>query len=46
MEEIQIKLLLKAIDGTIAFIEFVENRKNKLYRQIVGSDGAAAIKSI
>ena len=27
MEDIKIKLLLKAIDGTISFIEFVENGK-------------------
>ena len=30
MEEIKIKLLLKAIDGTISFIEFVENGKIKI----------------
>ena len=30
MEEIKIKLLLKAIDGTISFIEFIQDGKSKI----------------
>lgn len=30
MEDLKIKLLLKTTDGTIAFIEFVENGKSKI----------------
>ncbi|MCT7483118.1 hypothetical protein [Aliarcobacter cryaerophilus] len=46
MEEIKIKLLLKAIDGTISFIEFVENGKSKIlsYDNFIARFGAGAIK--
>ena len=30
MEEIKIKLLLKAIDGTISFIEFIQDGRTKI----------------
>ncbi len=48
MEDIKIKLLLKAIDGTISFIEFVENGKSKIlsYDNFIARFGAAAIKDL
>ena len=48
MEDIIIKLLLKAIDGTISFIEFVENGKSKIlsYDNFIARFGAAAIKDL
>ena len=47
MENITIKLLLKGLDGTISFIEFVENGKSKIlsYDNFIARYGAAAIKA-
>ena len=48
MENIKIKLLLKAIDGTISFIEFVENGKSKIlsYDNFIARFGTGAIKDL
>ena len=49
MVNIKIKLLLKAIDGTISFIEFIEqDGKSKIlsYDNFIKRYGAAAIKNI
>ena len=48
MEDIKIKLLLKGLDGTIAFIEFVENGKSKIlsYDNFIARFGGEAIKNI
>ena len=48
MEDIKIKLLLKGLDGAIAFIEFMEDGKSKIlsYQNFISRYGAAAIKSI
>lgn len=49
MEDIKIKLLLKSNDGTISFIEFIEqDGKSKIlsYDNFIARFGAAAIKSI
>ena len=48
MENITIKLLLKSTDGTVLFIEFMEDGKSKIlsYDNFVARFGAAAIKSI
>ena len=46
MEDIKIKLLLKGLDGTISFIEFVENGKSKTlsFDNFIARFGAGAIK--
>ena len=46
MENITIKLLLKGLDGTISFIEFVENGKSKIlsFSNFIARFGAGAIK--
>lgn len=48
MEEIQIKLLLKAIDGTISFIKFIQDGKSKIlsYDNFVTRFGAGPIKDL
>ena len=48
MEEIKIKLLLKAIDGTISFIEFMEDGKSKIlsYQNFIARYGAETIKDL
>ena len=48
MEEIKIKLLLKLNDGTISFIEFVENGKSKIlsYDNFVARFGIEALSKI
>ena len=48
MENITIKLLLKTTDGTVLFIEFMEDGKSKIlsYDNFIARFGAAAIKSI
>ena len=49
MEDIKIKLLLKAIDGTISFIEFIEqDGKSKIlsYDNFIARYGGEAIKNI
>jgi hypothetical protein len=45
---IKIKLLLKGLDGTISFIEFVENGKSKIlaYDTFIGRFGTGAIKDL
>ena len=48
MEDIKIKLLLKGLDGTISFIEFMQDGKSKIlsYDNFIARFGAAAIKNI
>ena len=48
MENITIKLLLKGLDGTISFIEFVENGKSKIlsFDNFIARFGAGAIKDL
>ena len=48
MENITIKLLLKTTDGTVLFIEFMQDGKSKIlsYENFIKRYGAAAIKSI
>ena len=48
MENITIKLLLKSADGTVLFVEFMEDGKSKIlsYQNFIARYGAAAIKSI
>ena len=48
MENITIKLLLKGLDGTIAFIEFVENGKSKIlsFSNFEARFGAGVIKDL
>ena len=47
-KDLKIKLLLKGLDGTVLFIEFMENEKSKIlsYDNFIARYGAAAIKSI
>ena len=46
MENITIKLLLKTTDGTVLFIEFMQDGKSKIlsYDNFIARFGAAAIK--
>ena len=46
--DIQIKLLLKSTDGTVLFIEFMENRKSKIlsYDNFIARYGAETIKDL
>ena len=48
MEDIKIKLLLKGLDGTISFIEFMEDGKSKIlsYDNFIARFGAGAIKDL
>ncbi len=48
MENITIKLLLKSTDGTVLFIEFMENGKSKIlsYDNFIARYGGEAIKNI
>ncbi len=45
---IKIKLLLKSTDGTVLFIEFIQDGRTKIlsYDNFIKRYGAAAIKSI
>jgi hypothetical protein len=45
---IKIKLLLKGLDGTISFIEFMQDGKSKIlsYDNFIARFGAEAIKNI
>ena len=47
-KDLKIKLLLKGLDGTVLYIEFMENGKSKIlsYQNFISRYGAAAIKSI
>ena len=48
MEDIKIKLLLKSTDGTVLYIEFMQDGKSKIlsYDNFIARYGAAAIKNI
>ena len=48
MEDITIKLLLKSTDGTVLFIEFMEDGKSKIlsYDNFIARYGGEAIKNI
>lgn len=48
MEDIKIKLLLKASDGLVLFIEFMEDGKSKIlsYDNFIARFGAEAIKDL
>ena len=48
MEDLKIKLLLKSTDGTVLFIEFIQDGRTKIlsYDNFIKRYGAAAIKSI
>ncbi len=48
MENITIKLLLKGLDGTISFIEFMEDGKSKIlsYDNFIARFGAEIIKDL
>lgn len=48
MEDIKIKLLLKANDGTVLFIEFIQDGKSKIlaYDTFISRFGAEAIKDL
>ena len=47
-KDLKIKLLLKGLDGTVLFIEFMQDGKSKIlsYDNFIARYGAAAIKSI
>ena len=47
-KDMKIKLLLKGLDGAIAFIEFMENGKSKIlsYDNFIARYGGEAIKNI
>ena len=48
MENMTIKLLLKSTDGTVLFIEFMEDGKSKIlsYDNFIARYGGEAIKNI
>ena len=48
MEDIKIKLLLKSTDGTVLFVEFMEDGKSKIlsYQNFIAKYGGEAIKNI
>ncbi len=48
MENMTIKLLLKSTDGTIAFIEFMEDGKSKIlsYDNFIARYGTEIIKDL
>ena len=48
MEDIKIKLLLKAIDGTISFIEFMQDGRTKIlsYDNFIARYGTEIIKDL
>ena len=48
MEDLKIKLLLKSTDGTVLFIEFMEDGKSKIlsYDNFIARYGGEAIKNI
>ncbi len=48
MENITIKLLLKGLDGTISFIEFIQDGRTKIlsYDNFIARFGAEAIKDL
>ncbi len=48
MEDIKIKLLLKGLDGTVLYIEFMQDGKSKIlsYDNFIAKYGGEAIKNI
>ena len=48
MEDIKIKLLLKSTDGTVLFIEFIQDGKSKIlsYENFIARYGAETIKDL
>ena len=48
MEDIKIKLLLKGLDGTVLYIEFMQDGKSKIlsYENFIKRYGASAINNI
>ena len=48
MENITIKLLLKSTDGTVLFVEFMQNGRTKIlsYDNFIARYGGEAIKNI
>ena len=48
MEDIKIKLLLKGLDGTISFIEFMQDGRTKIlsFDNFIARFGAGAIKDL
>ena len=48
MENMTIKLLLKSTDGTVLFVEFMEDGKSKIlsYQNFIARYGGEAIKNI
>ena len=48
MEDIKIKLLLKSTDGTVLFVEFMQDGKSKIlsYDNFIARYGGEAIKNI
>ena len=48
MEDIKIKLLLKGLDGTVLYIEFMQDGKSKIlsYDNFIARYGGEAIKNI
>ena len=48
MEDMKIKLLLKSTDGTVLFIEFMEDGKSKIlsYDNFIARYGAETIKDL
>ena len=48
MEDIKIKLLLKSTDGTVLFIEFIQDGRTKIlsYDNFIARFGAETIKDL
>ncbi len=48
MEDIKIKLLLKSTDGTVLFIEFIQDGRTKIlsYDNFIARYGAETIKDL
>ena len=48
MEDIKIKLLLKSTDGTVLFVEFMQDGRTKIlsYDNFIARYGGEAIKNI
>ena len=48
MEDLKIKLLLKSTDGTVSFVEFMENGKSKIlsYDNFIAKYGPEIIKDL
>ncbi len=48
MEDIKIKVLLKGLDGTVLFIEFIQDGRTKIlsYDNFIARYGAETIKDL